>query len=173
MSTPALSLRNLTLDLPTPAGPVRILHGVDLEVGRGEIVGLVGESGSGKSLTALSVLGLLPRGAEVGGTVELDGTDLLEAPARVLRTVRGGRVGMVFQDPMTTLDPVMRVGRQIGEAYRIHHRDAGRREVRRRTFELLELVGVPDAAQRARQYPHQWSGGMRQRAVIAMALAND
>ncbi|MFC8681492.1 ABC transporter ATP-binding protein [Microbacterium ureisolvens] len=169
----SLSLRGVTLDLQTPSGPVRILHDISFDVSPGEVVGIVGESGSGKSMTALTVLRLLPPAAELTGTIEFNGRDLASLSARELREVRGKHIGMVFQDPMTTLDPVVRVGAQIDEAYRIHHRRASRSEARRRTIEMLELVGVPDAAQRAQQYPHQWSGGMRQRAAIAMALVND
>ncbi|WP_308797947.1 ABC transporter ATP-binding protein [Agromyces silvae] len=171
--TSKLSIDQLTLDLPGQSGPVRVLDGVSFEVGAGEIVGVVGESGSGKSMTALAVMRLLPPGAVVGGRISLDGEDLVAISDRRMREVRGARIGMVFQDPMTTLDPVLQVGRQIEEAYRIHHPRASRAEVRRRAHEILELVGVPDVANRARQYPHQWSGGMRQRAVIAMALVND
>ncbi|MBD3942687.1 ABC transporter ATP-binding protein [Microbacterium sp. NEAU-LLC] len=172
-SDAALSLRGVTLDLQTPSGPVRILHDISFDVAPGEVIGIVGESGSGKSMTALTVLRLLPPGAELSGSIQFSGRDLASLSSRELREVRGKHIGMVFQDPMTTLDPVVRVGAQIDEAYRIHHRRASHAEVRRRTIEMLELVGVPDAAQRAQQYPHQWSGGMRQRAAIAMALVND
>jgi oligopeptide/dipeptide ABC transporter ATP-binding protein len=170
----ALSIQGLTLDLPASSGAVRILDGVSFDVAPGEIVGVVGESGSGKSMTALSVLRLLPPGARLkADRIGFDGADLTQMSQRALRRIRGMRIGMVFQDPMTALDPVVRIGNQIDEAYRIHHPRAGRAKARERTVEMLQLVGVPDAAQRARQYPHQWSGGMRQRAVIAMALVNE
>lgn len=172
-TTTALSVRDLTVDLPTPSGTVTVLRNVSLEIDKGEIVGIVGESGSGKSMTALSVLGLLPKGGTVSGRVDFDGLDLVTVSKKTMRAVRGKRIGMVFQDPMTTLDPVMTVGFQIDEAYRIHHPKASRNEARTQTLRMLELVGVPDSAERAKQYPHQWSGGMRQRAVIAMALVND
>lgn len=173
-TTTALSLKGVTLDLPTPSGPVRILHDVSFDVSSGEIIGVVGESGSGKSMTALTVLRLLPPGARLSaGRIEFNGIDVASLSTRELRRVRGRRIGMVFQDPMTTLDPVVRVGAQIDEAYRIHHPRAPRAEARAKTLEMLELVGVPHAEQRAQQFPHQWSGGMRQRAVIAMALVND
>lgn len=171
--TSALTLEGLTLDMPTPVGSVRILDGVSFDIAPGEIVGVVGESGSGKSMTALSIMRLLPRGAKVGGRVMFQGEDLSELSARRMRAVRGEEIGMIFQDPMTTLDPVVTIGAQIDEAYRIHHPRASRSEARARTLEMLRLVGVPAAEERAGQYPHQWSGGMRQRAVIAMALVND
>lgn len=171
--TPVLTVDGLTLDLPTPSGPVRILEDVSFTINRGEILGVVGESGSGKSMTALTIMRLLPAGAQVSGSVKLGDQELVTLGERQMRQVRGARVSMIFQDPMTTLDPVMRVGRQIEEAYRVHNRSASRAEAQQRALEMLELVGVPDAATRAKQYPHQWSGGMRQRAVIAMALVND
>ncbi|MGM1018848.1 MAG: ABC transporter ATP-binding protein [Actinomycetota bacterium] len=172
--TSALSIRDLTLDVSTPSGDVRILDGVTFDIAPGEIVGVVGESGSGKSMTALTLLKLLPSNARVTrGNIMFDGGDLTTLSARELRQIRGRRIGIVFQDPMTTLDPVIAVGKQIDEAYLIHHPRASKTQARARTVEMLELVGVPDAAGRAKQYPHQWSGGMRQRAVIAMALVND
>ncbi len=173
MKDELLRVEDLVVRLPTPDGPRELLAGVDLRVGRGEIVGVAGESGSGKSLTALAVLGLLPTGAERSGSIRFDGEELIGRPERRMRALRGGRIGMVFQDPMTTLNPLHRVGDQIAEAYRIHHRSSGRAEARVKAVEVLELVGVPEPGRRARQYPHQWSGGMRQRAVIAMALVNE
>ncbi|MCW2898293.1 MAG: transporter ATP-binding protein [Streptosporangiaceae bacterium] len=171
---PVLSLQSVNLDLKTPEGYVRILRDVSFDIAPGEIVGIVGESGSGKSMTALTVMRLLPPKAEIHATrIGFDGDDLATTNPRALRSVRGKRIGMVFQDPMTSLDPVIRIGKQIDEAYRIHHPKASRAEVRAQTLRMLELVGVPDASNRAQQYPHQWSGGMRQRAVIAMALVND
>ncbi|MDI6023409.1 ABC transporter ATP-binding protein [Leucobacter sp. UT-8R-CII-1-4] len=170
----AISIQDLVLELPTPNGDVRVLDGVSFDIAPGEIVGIVGESGSGKSMTALTLMRLLPPGANiVSGQLDFHGVDLSALSPRELRKIRGRRIGMIFQDPMTTLDPVVQVGAQIDEAYRIHHPKASRAEARLRTIEMLELVGVPDAARRAKQYPHQWSGGMRQRAVIAMALVND
>ncbi len=174
VTEPVLSLQSVNLELKTPDGYVRILRDVTFDVAPGEIVGVVGESGSGKSMTALTVMRLLPPKARVqAARIGFDGDDLATTSPRALRRVRGKRIGMVFQDPMTSLDPVIQVGRQIDEAYRIHHPGVGRAEARAQTVRMLELVGVPDAANRARQYPHQWSGGMRQRAVIAMALVND
>jgi ABC-type dipeptide/oligopeptide/nickel transport system ATPase component len=147
------------------------VHGVSLSIGRGEIVGLVGESGSGKSLTALSVLQLLPPQARVAGRVILDGEiDLLTLPAREIRRVRGGRIGLVFQEPSTALDPVWPIGFQIAEAVRAH-RPVSRREARQEAVRLLERVALPDARRRLDDYPHQLSGGQRQRALLAVALA--
>ena len=171
---PLLAVRDLTLDISTPHGTVRILEDIALEVRPGEIVGVVGESGSGKSMTALSVLRILPTGARiVSGGIEFEGVDLATLSRRRMRSIRGRRIAMVFQDHMTTLDPVVAIGAQIEEAYRIHHPRASGAEARTRMVETLAQVGVPDAEERAKQYPHQWSGGMRQRAVIAMALVND
>ena len=172
--TPLLAVRDLTLDISTPQGVVRILEDVAFDVHPGEIVGVVGESGSGKSMTALSVLRILPPGARiVGGGIEFEGVDLAGLRPGRMRRIRGRRIAMVFQDHMTTLDPVVTIGAQIEEAYLIHHPRASRAEARARMVDTLEQVGVADAAERAAQYPHQWSGGMRQRAVIAMALIND
>lgn len=171
---PLLEVTALSAGISTKGSSSAILRGVDVSIRRGEMIGIVGESGSGKSMTALSVLGLLPGAVRVtSGSVVFDGEDLVSATPATMRRVRGGRIGMIFQDPMTTLDPVVRVGRQIEEAYRIHHPRASRSSARNRTAEVLELVGVPDVRRRMEQYPHQWSGGMRQRAVIAMALVND
>lgn len=150
-------------------GGMPVLHGVDLDVRPGEAVGLVGESGCGKSVTWLAALGLLPN-AQVSGSVRVDGQELLGAPARALDRVRGGRIALVSQDPASALNPVRRIGAQIGEALRLHRGlrgAASRAEVRR----LLEQVGMPDPARRLDAYPHELSGGQNQRAVIAMALA--
>jgi len=174
-TSPALlAVRDITLDISTPQGTVRILEDVALEIHPGEIVGVVGESGSGKSMTALSVLRILPPGARiVSGSIEFEGVDLASLAPSKMRSIRGRRIAMVFQDHMTTLDPVASIGKQIEEAYLIHHPGASRAEARAKVVETLTQVGVLDAAERAKQYPHQWSGGMRQRAVIAMALVND
>jgi len=172
--SPLLEVRGLTLEISTPNGVAQILDDVSFDVAAGEIVGVVGESGSGKSMTALSVLRILPPSARiVSGTIEFEGVDLATlSPAR-MRSIRGRRIAMVFQDHMTTLDPVATIGAQIAEAYRIHHPRATRAQCHERVVETLERVGVLDAEERSKQYPHQWSGGMRQRAVIAMALIND
>ncbi len=163
----ALSVEGLTLELDTPGGTVRPVRDVSLAVAAGETLALVGESGSGKSLTGLAVLGLLPPVVRpVGGSVWLSGEELLRQPERALRRLRGGAISMVFQDPASSLNPVHRIGDQIGEAIRAH---AGRRSV----VDLLTEVGIPDPARRTRAYPHQLSGGMRQRVMIAMAVANN
>ncbi|MGV9193587.1 ABC transporter ATP-binding protein [Microbacterium sp. MC2] len=174
-TSPALlAVRDITLDISTPQGTVRILEDVALEIHPGEIVGVVGESGSGKSMTALSVLRILPSGARiVSGSIEFEGVDLASLAPSKMRSIRGRRIAMVFQDHMTTLDPVASIGKQIEEAYLIHHPRASSAEARAKVVETLTQVGVLDASERAKQYPHQWSGGMRQRAVIAMALVND
>ncbi|MCD2498980.1 ABC transporter ATP-binding protein [Microbacterium nymphoidis] len=173
-TAPLLEIEALYAGIDRRDDPVTILRDVAFDIRPGEMVGVVGESGSGKSMTALAVMGLLPAAVSVtSGSVRFDGDDLVAVSQRAMREVRGRRIGMIFQDPMTTLDPVVKVGRQIEEAYRIHHRGASRAAARARAAEVLELVGVPDVSRRMQQYPHQWSGGMRQRAVIAMALVND
>jgi oligopeptide transport system ATP-binding protein len=169
-----LDVRHLSVSFPMASGEkLRAVRDVSFSIRRGESVGLVGESGSGKSVTALAILRLLPvapRG--VGGKVLFGTDDLLQLDGRHLRRIRGGRIGTVFQDPMSSLNPVLTVGRQISEMVRLHrHLDA--RAAERRTVELLERVEIPDAARRAGQYPHEFSGGMRQRAMIAMALSCD
>ncbi len=149
---------------------VQVLHGVDLAIARGEALGLVGESGSGKSVTWLAALGLLPGKARVSGTARLENTQLIGAPSETLDKVRGGRIAMISQDPASALNPVIPVGRQIGESLALHRGLTGaanRAEARR----LLELVGIPDAARRLHAYPHEFSGGQNQRVMIAMALA--
>jgi peptide/nickel transport system ATP-binding protein len=152
-----------------------LVQGVDLSVGAGERVGLIGESGSGKTLTALSIMGLLPEDVTATGSVRLAGVDhdLIGADERALSRVRGRDVAMVFQEPMTALNPTMRVGAQVAEGMLIHHTRGSRREARAAAVALLDQVGLPDPAQAARAYPHQLSGGQRQRVVLALALAND
>lgn len=174
MSEPVLSIRDLTVQFHTRAGTVHAVTGVSLDVQPGEVVGVVGESGCGKTVTLLAGLRLLPEPPAriVGGEALLRGRDLLRMSRRELRRVRGRDIGIVFQDPSTSLHPAMRVGTQIAEAMRVHDRGLSARAAGARAVELLELVGVPRAAARARDYPHQWSGGMRQRAVIAAAIAN-
>ncbi len=149
---------------------VPVLRGVDLAVGAGEAVGLVGESGCGKSVTWLAALGLLPGKAQVTGSVVLDGQELLGAPMPVLDRVRGGQIAMIFQDPASSLNPVHRIGRQVGEALRLHRGMDGA-AARAETRRLLDQVGIPDAGNRMDAYPHELSGGQNQRVMIAMALA--
>ncbi len=169
-----LAIEGLEVSFPAaaPGSPeVAAVRGVSLAIGRGEIVGLVGESGSGKSLTALSVLRLLPPGARVQGRILLDGDrDLLAMPEREIRKVRGRRIAMVFQEPSTALDPVWPIGFQIAEAIRAH-RPVSRQEARDEAARLLERVALPDARRRLDDYPHQLSGGQRQRVMLAVALA--
>ena len=168
-----LEIRGLRTSFELPAGPVPAVDGVDLALNRGQTLALVGESGSGKSVLSLSVMGLVPHpGRIVGGSIRFDGTELTHLPAARMRALRGNRLAMVFQDPMTSLNPVLRVGGQIAEVLRLHC-GLNRGEALRRAVELLEAVGIPDPERRVRAFPHQLSGGMRQRVMIAMALACD
>ncbi|MDQ3304385.1 MAG: ABC transporter ATP-binding protein [Actinomycetota bacterium] len=171
---PALAIQDLSVCFDTAAGPVRAVEEVSYQVTAGRTVGVVGESGCGKTATVLAALGLLPRppGRVTSGRVLLGGRDLLTLTARELRRVRGREVGMIFQDPMSALHPTYRVIDQVAEAIQAHDRDLRRGAARKRAIELLEEVGVPEAGERGRAYPHEWSGGMRQRAMIAMAVAN-
>ena len=174
MPEPVLSIKNLTVEFNTEDGVVHAVDGISYDVFPGETLGIVGESGSGKSVSMLSVLGLIPQppGKIVDGEATFKGRDLMKMPKRELRRLRGGDIAMVFQDPMTSLNPVLGVGFQIGEAIQVHNAGIGDAETRKRGIELLRLVGVPNPDQRYDQYPHEFSGGMRQRAMIAMAIAN-
>jgi peptide/nickel transport system ATP-binding protein len=166
-----LSVRDLRVGFATEGGRLQAVGGVSFDLAAGEVLAIVGESGSGKSVTAQTILGLTRSpNARIEGSVRLSGKELIEASDKELQEVRGAGVAMVFQDPMTSLNPVYRVGDQIVEAIRAH-RDVGKDEAGRQVVELLDAVGIPDAPQRARDYPHEFSGGMRQRAMIAMALA--
>ncbi|HUX87418.1 MAG TPA: ABC transporter ATP-binding protein [Chloroflexota bacterium] len=166
-----LEVENLQVRFRSRHGLVKAVDGVSFSLEAGEVVGLVGESGSGKSVTALSLLRLLPEAARItGGSIRFDGRDLLRLSERELRRVRGNQIGMIFQDPMTALNPTISVGKQIGEAYSLHN-SGGQRAARDRAAELLDAVGVPDAGARLKDFPHQFSGGMRQRVMIAMALS--
>jgi oligopeptide/dipeptide ABC transporter ATP-binding protein len=168
---PLLVIRDLATEIHTGETVVRPVDGVSLEIASGEVVGLVGESGSGKSMTGRSVMGLLPAGGRVvSGSVALNGRELTRLGEREMRKIRGAEVGMVFQDPMSSLNPTMTIGRQIGEAVMLH-RKVGRRAATERAVEVLGLAGMPRPASRLDDYPHQLSGGMRQRVMIAMALA--
>ncbi|WP_433650345.1 ABC transporter ATP-binding protein [Micromonospora zamorensis] len=169
-AAPVLAIRDLSVSFPTETGTVSAVDGVTLDLASGEIVGMVGESGCGKSVTAMSIAGLLPGSARVAGSVRLDGAELVGARESALRRVRGQEIAYIFQEPMTSLNPVLTVGRQIGEVLQVHER-MSRRAARARAVELLTLVGIPSAAQRVDTYPHQLSGGMRQRVMIAMAVA--
>ncbi len=165
-----LAVEDLTVTIGTRRGPARAVAGVDWSVRAGETLALVGESGSGKSMSVLAATGLAPRSARVTGRVHLLGTELTGLPGEDRRRMRGRHVGFVFQDPMTSLNPVLTVGRQVTEAGE-EHLGLTRRAARARAVELLDLVGIPSPAERVDAYPHQFSGGMRQRVVIAMALA--
>jgi oligopeptide/dipeptide ABC transporter ATP-binding protein len=169
-SGPLLQVRDLQVEVRGRGGTLGILRGVDLAVDRGETLAVVGESGSGKTFTALAVAGLLPEGAAVtAGAVELGGVDLLGLRESRRRAVRGGEIGMVYQDPMTSLNPVMRIGRQVAEGLTAH--GWSRADARARTVEVLGEVGLPTPERLVRLYPHQLSGGMRQRVLIACAIA--
>lgn len=174
MPEPVLSIRDLAVEFVTEDGIVKAVDGVSYDIYPGETLGVVGESGSGKSVTVMSVLGLIPQppGRIVRGEAIFQGRDLLKLPRKELRRVTGKDVAMVFQDPMTSLNPVFEVGDQIGEALQTHDPDLEEEEARERSIELLNLVGVPNAERRVDQFPHEYSGGMRQRAMIAMAIAN-
>jgi len=168
---PLLTVDRLTVTVPGAAGPVPVVREASFTVGRGELLGLVGESGAGKSLTAYAILRLLPPGARAaGGRVLLEGRDLLALPEAEMRAVRGRRIAMVFQEPMTALNPAFTVGFQVVEAVRAH-RPLGRRGAREEAVALLDRVAIPDPRSRLGSYPHELSGGQRQRVVIAMALA--
>ncbi len=171
--TPILEVRDLRVDFKTTRGPVRAVDGVDFAVRPGETVGIVGESGSGKSVTVLSIMQLLPtRSTTITGSILWEGTNLLASGNRAMRNVRGGQIAMVFQNPLSSLNPVQPVGVQITEMIREHEHGLSKAAARRKAIELLDLVGVPEPHLRVDQYPHEFSGGMQQRAVIAMAISN-
>ena len=167
-----LQVKNLEVEFRTYAGVVRAVRGVDFGVSRGEVVALVGESGCGKSVTAQSIMQLIPSppGKITGGSIIFDGENILAKSERQMQRIRGNSIGMIFQDPMTYLNPVLSIATQVTENLRLH-KGMNRRQAMRRAEELFTLVGIPDPKIRLRQYPHQFSGGMRQRVMIAMALA--
>jgi peptide/nickel transport system ATP-binding protein len=172
MPDPLLEIQGLVTSFKTPRGVVRAVDGVSLSVARGQTVCIAGESGCGKSVTALSVMGLLPDAARVeSGTIRFNGVDVLALPAAERRGLRGRALAMIFQESMTALNPVQSIGRQIAEVFAIHG-TASRREARAKVLALLHQVKIPDAARRYDEFPHQLSGGMKQRVMIAMALAN-
>ncbi|MCB1346265.1 MAG: ABC transporter ATP-binding protein, partial [Rhodobacteraceae bacterium] len=170
--TPLMSLQDLRVEFDTRHGRVTALSSVSLDVRPGETLGIVGESGCGKSITALAMMGLIPNppGHLTQGTITFDGEDITRAAPRRMRQLRGGEIAMIFQEPMTSLNPVFTVGDQIAEAILLHQ-DMSRAEADRQVVELLETVGIPEPAARAKSYPHQLSGGMRQRVMIAMAIS--
>jgi len=172
MSNSVLQIRDLRVTFNTQLGELRAVRGIDVDVAPGEILGVVGESGSGKSVSFLAAMGLLPKSATITGSVKLDGVELIGAGRKAIRTVRGKSLAMVFQDPLSALNPVHRVGDQIVEMIQ-SHQDMNTHDAEKKAVELLEIVGIPQPDERARQYPHEFSGGMRQRVVIAMAIANN
>ena len=171
MREPLLSVEDLEVRFWTGRGTIHAVNGVSFDIAPGETLGIVGESGCGKSVTSLALLGILPRaGRVVAGSARYEDRDLIGLSDEELRTIRGKEIAMIFQDPMTSLNPVLTIGRQIREALETHF-DMGKDEAQRRAAELLDRVGIPSAKMRLKDYPHQFSGGMRQRAMIAMALA--
>ena len=167
---PLLEVTNLSVHLQTQRGPAQAVRDIGFSLARGETLGLIGESGCGKSITALSLLGLLPDNATVGGSIRFDGQELVGASDDAMRSLRGNRIGMIFQEPMTALNPVHTVGRQVAEPLCLH-RGASRDAARQQAIALMDRVGIANAAARFDAYPHQFSGGQRQRITIAMALA--
>jgi len=169
-----LNIQNLTICFRTPKGVTRAVDDLSLNIAPGEVMGIVGESGCGKSVLALSIMGLLPRPPALvsGGEIIFKGQDLLKLPSNDLRLLRGNQISMIFQEPMTALNPVFTVGNQLMEAYRIHG-NLSRSEALERAVDMLAMVGVPAPERRVKEYPYQLSGGMRQRAMIAQAIAAD
>jgi oligopeptide/dipeptide ABC transporter ATP-binding protein len=172
MAEPVLEIKDLRVTFPTDVGPVQAVRGVDVSVNEGELLGVVGESGSGKSVTFLAIMDLLPKSAQVTGSATIRGQQMVAVPTKAMRQMRGRRIAMIFQDPLSALNPVHRVGAQISEMIR-SHQELSKEQAESRAIDLLDLVGIPQPKRRARQYPHEFSGGMRQRAMIAMAIAND
>ncbi|TDT57239.1 ABC transporter ATP-binding protein [Fonticella tunisiensis] len=167
-----LQVKNLKTQFKVKGGVVNAVDGVDFEIDRGEVVSIVGESGSGKSVTSLSIMGLIPNppGKVIDGEILFKGEDLLKKTKKELQNIRGNEISMIFQEPMTSLNPVFTIGKQISEAL-IKHKNMSREEALKKSIEMLELVGIPSPEKRVKDYPHQLSGGMRQRVMIAMALA--
>ncbi|MDY0810484.1 ABC transporter ATP-binding protein [Kitasatospora purpeofusca] len=171
---PYLSVRDLRIHFDTDDGLVRSVDGVSFDLAKGRTLGIVGESGSGKSVTSLGIMGLhRSKRARITGEIRLDGEDLVAAGPDRVRELRGRQMAMIFQDPLTAMHPYYTVGQQIVEAYRVHHPQASKKQARARAVEMLDRVGIPQPDRRVDDYPHQFSGGMRQRAMIAMALVND
>lgn len=169
---PLLEIRDLRASFPSPDGYVEAVRGIDLTLETGDVLGIVGESGSGKSVAMMAVLQLLPPNARVSGSARFKGQELVGMPRREVRKILGKDIGCIFQDPLSAFNPVLTIGAQIVEAIRLHDRRIGYRAALARAVELLASVSIPEPDQRASQYPHEFSGGMRQRAMIAMALAN-
>jgi peptide/nickel transport system ATP-binding protein len=173
MAEPLLKVEHLSVGFPSKAGVVGAVSDANFEIHAGEVLAVVGESGSGKSVTALAMMRLHPRSTRITGSVLFNGVDLLALSEEKMRAIRGRDIAMIFQDPMTALNPVFTVGDQIVEAIRLHRKDITKDAAWNRAVELLDMVGVPEPKRRAAQYPHEFSGGMRQRAMIAMAISND
>jgi glutathione transport system ATP-binding protein len=169
---PVLAIRDLRVTFPTESGDVQAVRGVDVTVGPGEMLGVVGESGSGKSVTFLAAMGLLPKSAKIEGSVKVHGQELVGMSNNDMRKQRGKRISMIFQDPLSALNPTHRIGHQISEMVR-SHTDLTKTQAWDRAIELLDEVGIPQPRTRVSQYPHEFSGGMRQRVMIAIAIAND
>jgi oligopeptide/dipeptide ABC transporter ATP-binding protein len=167
-----LDVDNLTVEFPTDDGVVQAVRGVSYQLRRGDSMGIVGESGSGKSVTSMAIMGLLPKTARIKGSVKLHGQELVGRSEKAYTQLRGNKIAMIFQDPLTSLNPVYTVGVQIAEAIQAHN-DISKKAARDRSIDLLKMVGIPYPEQRVDNYPHEMSGGMRQRAVIAIAMAND
>jgi peptide/nickel transport system ATP-binding protein len=167
-----LDVRDLRVHFPTDDGIVKSVDGLSFHVERGKTLGIVGESGSGKSVTSMSVLGLHAKSAQITGSIMLDGQELVGASEETVRRLRGKKMAMIFQDPLSSMHPFYTVGNQIVEAYRIHN-DVSKKQARQHAIDMLDRVGIPEPSQRVDAYPHQFSGGMRQRAMIAMALSCD
>jgi peptide/nickel transport system ATP-binding protein len=174
MTEPLLSVSDLRVSFDTPDGVVHAVDGVSFTLEQGKTLGIVGESGSGKSVTSSTIMGLTKTAnATVSGSIVLGGHDILQASDAEIRSLRGREMAMVFQDPMSALNPYYTVGQQIGEAYRVHHPKASKKEMAEVATTMMDKVGIPNPSARARDYPHQFSGGMRQRVVIAIALTNN
>ena len=171
-TAPILSVRDLTVEFETEDGMLRAVDKASFDVHHNETLGIVGESGSGKSVTSMAILGLLPDSANITGSIEFRGTQLLGMPEKQKEKLRGSKIAMVFQDALAALNPVQKVGKQIEEAIAVHQ-NLSASDRRQRVIELLETVGIPNPTDRVNQYPHEYSGGMRQRAMIAMAISND
>jgi oligopeptide transport system ATP-binding protein len=171
---PVLSIRDLVVEFGTDDGVVKAVDGVTYDLFPGETLGIVGESGSGKSVSTMSLLGLIPQppGRVVRGEAIYKGEDLLKVSKKELRRIRGNEIALIFQDPMTSMNPVLKIGAQVGESIKTHHPEAKDSEIKERAIGLLRTVGVPNPERRYEQYPHEFSGGMRQRAMIAMSIAN-
>ncbi len=172
-TTPLLSVRDLSVGFKTDDGLVKAVTGISFDVVPGETLAVVGESGSGKSVSAMAVMRLLPSYAQITGSIEFDGRDLLALSVAQMRKLQGNEIAMVFQDPMTALNPVFTIANQLVEGIRIHNSTVSKKAARDRAVDLLALVGIPEPRQRVDNYPHEFSGGMRQRAMIAMAIANE